>query len=64
MPADAEIVAILRKNFVVLWAPANAGKSSKRKPAAKIREIDDLAGHKQQTSGCLEPFLEAYLGEH
>jgi TRAP transporter TAXI family solute receptor len=46
MPADAEIVAILRKNFVVLWAPANAGKSSKRKPAAKIREIDDLAGHK------------------
>ena len=46
MPADAEIVAILRKNFVVLWAPANAGKSSKRKPAAKIREIGDLAGHK------------------
>jgi hypothetical protein len=32
----------------------------------RARELvdDDLAGHKQQTSGCLEPFLEAYLGEH
>jgi TRAP transporter TAXI family solute receptor len=47
MPADAQTVAILRKNFVVLWSPSGlAGKSSKRKPAAKIKEIADLAGHR------------------
>jgi TRAP transporter TAXI family solute receptor len=47
MPADAQSVAIVRKNFVVLWAPAGpAGKSSKRKSAAKIKEIADLAGHR------------------
>jgi TRAP transporter TAXI family solute receptor len=48
MPADAQTVAIVRKNFVVLWAPSSglAGKSSKRKLAAKIKEIADLAGHK------------------
>ncbi len=47
MPADAQTVAVMRQNFVVLWSPAGlAGKSSKRKPAAKIKEIADLAGHK------------------
>src|SRR4029077_10375099 len=47
MPADAQTVAIVRRNFVVLWSPSGlAGKSSKRKPAAKIKEIADLAGHR------------------
>src|SRR3954471_6870599 len=47
MPADAESVAILRKNVVVLWAPAGlAAKGSKKPPAAKIKAIDDLAGHR------------------
>jgi TRAP transporter TAXI family solute receptor len=47
MPADAQTVATLRKNFVVLWSPSGlAGKSSKKKPAATIKEIADLAGHK------------------
>src|SRR3984893_12869460 len=47
MPADAQTVAIVRKNFVVLWAPSGlADKSSKRKPAPKIQEIADLAGHR------------------
>ncbi|WP_314952819.1 TAXI family TRAP transporter solute-binding subunit [Bradyrhizobium cosmicum] len=47
MPADAQTVAVLRKNFVVLWSPSGlAGKSSKKKPAAKIKEIADLAGHR------------------
>lgn len=47
MPADAESVAILRKNVVVLWAPSGlpAAKGAK-KPAAKIKTIDDLAGHR------------------
>jgi DNA-binding transcriptional LysR family regulator len=36
MPADAQTVAIVRKNVVVLSAPSGlADKSSKRKPATK-----------------------------
>ena len=47
MPADAQTVAVVRKNFVALWSPSGlVGKSSKRKPAPKIKEIADLAGHK------------------
>src|ERR1700737_3842832 len=47
MPADAQTVAIVRKNFVVLWSPSGlAGKNSKTKPAPKIKEIADLAGHR------------------
>src|SRR3954453_2452880 len=47
MPADAESVAILRKNVVVLWAPSGLpAKGSKKSPAAKIKGIDDLAGHR------------------
>jgi TRAP transporter TAXI family solute receptor len=47
MPADAESAAILRKNVVVLWAPAGlAAKGAKKTPAAKIKGIDDLAGHR------------------
>jgi TRAP transporter TAXI family solute receptor len=46
MPAVAETVAIVRKNFVVLWsAPAPAGKGARRQ-APKIKAIDDLAGHR------------------
>src|SRR5712671_4332547 len=47
MPADAESVAILRKNVVVLWAPSGlAAKGSKKSAAAKIKSIDELAGHR------------------
>lgn len=47
MPADAQTVAVMRKNFVVLWSPSGlAGKSSKRKRAPKIKELGDLAGHR------------------
>jgi TRAP transporter TAXI family solute receptor len=47
MPADAESVAILRKNVVVLWAPSGlAAKGSKKSSVAKIKSIDDLAGHR------------------
>ena len=47
LPADAEPVAILRKNVVVLWAPSGLpAKGSKKQPAAKIKTIDDLAGHR------------------
>ncbi len=43
MPANAESVAILRKNVVVLWAPS--GPKGSKKPLPKIKGIDDLAGH-------------------
>jgi TRAP transporter TAXI family solute receptor len=47
MPGEAQIVAIVRQNFVVLWSPSGlAGKGSKRQPAGKIKTIDDLAGHR------------------
>ncbi|MCC8935697.1 TAXI family TRAP transporter solute-binding subunit [Bradyrhizobium sp. Arg68] len=47
MPADAQTLAVLRKNFVVIWSPSGrAGKDSRKKAAAKIGEIADLAGHK------------------
>ena len=46
MPADAETVAIVRKNFVVLWSPSGLPAKGKKQPAPKIKEIGDLAGHK------------------
>jgi TRAP transporter TAXI family solute receptor len=47
LPANAESVAILRKNVVVLWTPSGLpAKGSKKPPAAKIKSLDDLAGHR------------------
>jgi TRAP transporter TAXI family solute receptor len=47
MPGDAEAVAIVRKNVVVLWSPSGLpGKGSKKKPAPKIKTIDELEGHR------------------
>jgi TRAP transporter TAXI family solute receptor len=47
MPSEAQIVAIVRQNFVVLWSASGpSGKGSRRKPAPKINTIDDLAGHR------------------
>ncbi len=48
MSTDVQAIAVLRKNYAVLWSPSGlAGKgSSKRKTVRKIEEIADLAGHK------------------
>lgn len=47
MPADAQTIAVVRKNFVVLWAPSGLGdKNSNTRPAAKIQVIADLPGHR------------------
>ena len=47
MPADAQSVAILRKNVVVLWSPSGLPvKGSKKTPAPKIKSLDDLPGHR------------------
>ena len=47
LPADAESVAILRKNVVVLWSVgAVPAKGAKKPPAPKIKELGDLVGHR------------------
>src|SRR5712671_2120293 len=44
MPGNAETVAIVRKNFAVLWSPSGSGKGAGKKSAPTIKEIADLAG--------------------
>ncbi len=47
LPANADAVAILRKNVVVLWAPSGLrAKGSRRPPTPKIKSLDDLDGHR------------------
>jgi TRAP transporter TAXI family solute receptor len=46
LPTSATSVAILRKNVVVLWAPSGLPAKGSRKPAPKIKELGDLAGHR------------------
>ena len=47
MPTDAESVAIVRKNVVVLWAPSGLPvKGSKKPPVPKIKSLEDLPGHR------------------
>lgn len=47
LPADAQSVAILRKNVVVLWSVSgHPPRGSKKPPAPKIKEIGELAGHR------------------
>ncbi|QOZ22470.1 TAXI family TRAP transporter solute-binding subunit [Bradyrhizobium sp. CCBAU 51753] len=43
VPKNAQAVATLRKNVVVMWAPPSKGKARK---GAKITKITQLAGHK------------------
>jgi TRAP transporter TAXI family solute receptor len=47
MPDGTQSVAIMRKNVVVLWSPSGLPrKGSKSEPKAKIKSIDELAGHR------------------
>jgi TRAP transporter TAXI family solute receptor len=46
LPDGTESVAILRRNVVVLWAPASPRKGSKKDAKPKIKGIDDLEGHR------------------
>ena len=47
MPGNAQTIAIVRQNFVVLWTPSGLpGKGSRKSPTPKIKEIADLAGHR------------------
>jgi TRAP transporter TAXI family solute receptor len=66
LPTNAESVAILRKNFVVLWAPSGrSARGSKKQPPAKIKSLDELAGHRvgvigrtQANAGLLRAILK------
>ncbi len=47
MPTDAQMLAVLRNNYVVLWTPSGRpGKDSRKKATGKIAELADLVGHK------------------
>jgi TRAP transporter TAXI family solute receptor len=46
LPGNAESVAILRKNVVVLWAPSGLPAKGSKKQSAKIKEIGELAGRR------------------
>ena len=54
LPPDAESVAILRKNVVVLWAPSGLPGKGSKKPAPKVKGIDELAGHRVGVIGRTE----------
>jgi TRAP transporter TAXI family solute receptor len=55
MPDGTESVAILRKNVVVFWAPSGSRhKGSGKEARAKIKTIDDLAGHRVGVVGRTE----------
>jgi TRAP transporter TAXI family solute receptor len=53
VPKNAQAVATLRKNFVVLWAPPPA-KGKGRKAGPKITKISQLAGRKVGVIGKTE----------
>ncbi|MBV9461052.1 MAG: ABC transporter substrate-binding protein [Bradyrhizobium sp.] len=63
MPADAQTLAVLRKNYVVLWSPSGRPgktsnkKSSTKKTTGKVGEIADLVGHKVGIIGRTEANL-------
>jgi TRAP transporter TAXI family solute receptor len=46
MPADAQSVAVLRKNVVVLWAPTGSSKGSKKGTSSKINNLKRLVGRR------------------
>jgi TRAP transporter TAXI family solute receptor len=47
MPTDAQSVAIMRKNVVVLWAPSGLpAKGSRKSAAAKLKGLADLTGRR------------------
>ena len=53
VPKNAQAVATLRKNLVVMWVPAPA-KDQRKKAAAKITKIVQLAGHRVGVIGRTE----------
>jgi TRAP transporter TAXI family solute receptor len=54
MPEGTTSIAVLRKNFVVLWSAGAARQGSKKEAKPKIKTIDDLAGHRVGVIGRTE----------
>lgn len=63
MPEGATSVAVLRKNFVVLWAaprPTGSGKSAKANLKTGIKSIADLAGKRVGVVGRTEVNIKLF----
>ena len=46
LPENAELVAILRKNVVVLWSAPGLPTKGRKQSAPKVKTLDALAGHR------------------
>ncbi|MET0970068.1 MAG: TAXI family TRAP transporter solute-binding subunit [Tardiphaga sp.] len=46
MPTDVQAVAILRKDFVVLWSAPKREEGKGRKPVAAVKALENLPGHR------------------
>jgi TRAP-type uncharacterized transport system substrate-binding protein len=46
MPNDVQAVAILRKDFLVLWSVPKSEDGKSRKPASALKALDNLPGHR------------------
>ncbi len=54
LPENAELVAILRKNVVVLWSAPGLPTKGKKQSAPKVKTLDALAGHRVGVIGRTE----------
>lgn len=54
LPANAQSVAIMRKNVVVLWSPSGRPPKGAREPRPKIKAIENLAGRRVGVVGRTE----------
>jgi TRAP transporter TAXI family solute receptor len=55
LPANAQSVAIMRKNVVVLWSPSGRPpKGARREPGPKIKALENLAGRRVGVVGRTE----------
>ena len=54
LPENAESVAILRKNVVVLWSAPGLPTKGKKQSALKVKTLDALAGHRVGVIGRTE----------
>ena len=54
LPENAESVAILRKNVVVLWSAPGLPTKGKKQSAPKVKTLDALAGHRVGVIGRTE----------
>jgi TRAP transporter TAXI family solute receptor len=62
LPANAESVAILRKNVVVLWAAPALPTKGKKQSTPKVKTLDALPGHRVGVIGRTEANVKLLRG--